>query len=119
MPTSPDTLLHLLKKPRVNPSSVQKLDLKVISVDDFAFKRGRTYGTIILNLETHRPVELLPDRSATTLAAWLKLHGEIEIVSRDRSTEYARGASEVRLPPSKLLTGGTYWITFGKPWNGC
>lgn len=94
MPTSCDTLLRLLKKPRANTSSVQNSNLKVISVDDFAFKRGHTYGTLILDLQTHRPVELLPDRSAATLASWLKLHGEIEIVSRDRSPEYARAITQ-------------------------
>ena len=68
--------------------------LKVIGVDDFAFKRGRSYGTVIVNLETHRTVELLPDRKPSTLATWLNAHEGVKIVTRDRSKEYAQGISE-------------------------
>ncbi len=64
---------------------------QIIGVDDFALKRGRTYGTVIVNLETRQPIALLPDRTAETLAAWLELHPEVQIISRDRSTEYERG----------------------------
>jgi transposase len=64
---------------------------KVIGVDDFAFKRGRRYGTVIVNLETHGVLDLLPDRKPATLAAWLKAHQSVNIVTRDRSKEYAQG----------------------------
>ena len=67
---------------------------KVIGVDDFAFKRGHTYGTVIVNLETHRVLDLLPDRKPDTLATWLKVHKSVKIVARDRSKEYAQGISE-------------------------
>jgi transposase len=52
-------------------------------------KRGRTYGTIVVNLETHRVIDVLPDRTAGTVATWLAAHPEIEIVSRDRAGAYA------------------------------
>jgi transposase len=84
---SGDTLLRVLRQKPVTPSH----DLRVIGVDDWAFKRGRNYGTIIVNLETHQVVDLLPDRTADTLANWLQAHPTIEIVTRDRSTDYSVG----------------------------
>ena len=72
----------------------QTTTARIIGVDDFAFKRGHTYGTVIVDLETRKPVDLLPDQQANTLAVWLKAHPGIEIVTRDRSKEYALGISE-------------------------
>ena len=68
--------------------------IKIIGVDDFAFKRGRTYGTIIVNQETKRVIDLLPDRSSTALSTWLKQYPSIEVITRDRSLEYSKGCSE-------------------------
>ena len=68
--------------------------LKIIGVDDFAFQKGRVYGTIIVDHEKGRVVDLLPDRTSKTLAIWLKSHPEIEIITRDRSYEYAKACAE-------------------------
>ncbi len=65
---------------------------RVLSVDDFAFRRGRTYGSILVDLERHQVVDLLPDRSGSGLAAWLLAHPGIHVISRDRSGEEADGA---------------------------
>ena len=62
---------------------------KILGVDNFSFKRGQKWGTILVDLEHHRLVDVLPDRSSETFAAWLAQHSGIEVVSRDRSGEYA------------------------------
>jgi transposase len=62
-------------------------------VDDWAIGRGHTDGTLLVDLERHRPLDLWPDRPADTLATWLQAHPGVTILSRDRSTEYARGAT--------------------------
>lgn len=90
MPTSPDTLLRLLHQHPLPEASTPR----VLGVDDWAWRRGRAWGTILLDLERRRPVDLLPDRKAETLTRWLQSHPGIEVVARDRSTEYARGITE-------------------------
>lgn len=79
------TLLRLIRRREIAPDTVPR----AIGVDDWAIRKGQTYGTIIVDLETHRAIDLLSDRTAVTLATWLQKTDNIELVARDRSTDYA------------------------------
>src|SRR5581483_1860853 len=65
-----------------------------VGIDDFAFRRGLKYGTILVDLETHRVIDLLPDRTTQTATVWFKAHPEIRVVSRDRGADYATAAAQ-------------------------
>jgi transposase len=67
---------------------------EVIGIDDWAKRNGHTYGTIVVDLDRHRPVDVLPDRSAETVAAWMQVHPEVHVVARERADAYASGVRQ-------------------------
>jgi transposase len=64
-----------------------------LGIDDFSFRRGRRFGTILVDMQSHEVIDVLPDRKAETSAAWMATHPEIELVSRDRGGDYASAAA--------------------------
>jgi len=92
MPISDDTILRSLKRRATERRA--ETSVLVVGVDDWAWRKGSTYGTIVVDLERREVIDVLPDRSADGIADWLKQHPDIEIISRDRCGSFAQGAQE-------------------------
>lgn len=88
--TSPDTLLRRVKQVDDEPASPPRL----VGIDDWAWRKGQRYGTVVVDLERGDIIDLLPDRDAATVKKWFADHPGIELISRDRSSSYAQAASE-------------------------
>ena len=103
MPASPDTLLRRVKRAGARSSPGPRL----VGIDDWAWCKGQRYGTIVVDLQTSEVIDLLPDRDAATVRAWLEAHPGIELVSRDRSSAYSQAATEAAPRRSKSPIDGT------------
>jgi transposase len=92
LPVSKDTLLRVVRRRVAVPLEAPR----VIGVDDWAFRRGHSYGTIVVDLERRRIIDLLPDREAATVAAWLAARPSIDVIARDRGAGYIQASSSGR-----------------------
>jgi hypothetical protein len=101
MPTSPDTLLRRVKQSR--PSTAPATTPRIVGVDDWAMRKGQTYGTIIIDLQRSEVLELLPGRDGTELKTWLGRHPEVEVLSRDRWAAFADAAAEAAPQASQVV----------------
>ncbi len=85
--TSPRTLLRV-----VNRGERSVAAPRILGVDDFALRKGQTYGTLLCDLETGKPIDILPGRLTEPLVQWLQAHPGIEVIARDRASAYADAA---------------------------
>jgi transposase len=89
-PAGTDTLLDAVRQAPIPPAP----PATKVGIDDWAKCKGQSYATIVVDLETHQPIDLLPERSAECVAQWLQEHPGVEIISRDRGGVYADGARQ-------------------------
>ena len=114
---SADTVLRLVHRvPSSGLDATPELPVRVLGIDDWAWRKGQHYGTILVDLERHGVLDLLPDREPETLAAWLAAHPSVEVISRDRSGAYAEAA---RQGAQQAMQVAGRFHRFHKPTDAC
>ncbi|MEU7016005.1 ISL3 family transposase [Streptomyces sp. NPDC046385] len=92
---------------------------RVVGIDEYAMRKGRIYGTVLVDVETRRPVDLLPDREAATVAAWLAECPRVEVVCRDRAPFFAEGASTGAPTAVQVADRFHLWRNLGEAAERC
>lgn len=106
MPASWMTILRrVMARPEASVDQVVQL-----GIDDFSFRRGRKFGTILVDMQSHRVIDLLADREAETAAAWMRAHPEIHLVSRDRGGDYASAAAATAGAPQAVQCADRFHV---------
>ncbi|MGX1761679.1 ISL3 family transposase, partial [Streptomyces lydicus] len=112
---SRDTVLRLVDAlPEPQPRTP-----RVVGVDEYAMRKGRVYGTVLVDVESGRPVDLLPDRESTTLATWLSERPGIEVICRDRAPYFAEGAREGAPTALQVTDRFHLWHNLGEAAERC
>jgi transposase len=90
MPVSPATILRLVRRTQLPEPATPAL----LGVDEWAYRKRLDFKTILVDLSTRKPLELLPDASAATFASWLQAHPGVTVIARDRAGTFAEGATQ-------------------------
>lgn len=114
MKCSPATVLRLIRQGPL-PTSAH---VRVVGVDEWAWRKGQRYGTLLVDLEKQMPIDLLADASAESFAEWLQAHPSVEIISRDRATSLGLMEPPVgHHTPCRLPTAGIYYTISARRWR--